>query len=224
MRIGITLGQDSDGSRYEAAVRGAGAEPVVLRPGANAVADGLAGLVLAGGVDVAPERFGQPVPDGVGETLTIEPERDELEWALLDDALGRRLPVLAICRGIQLVNVHRGGTLHLDMAHDGVGTMSHRAPAITDLVHRVDVGGGRLATLMPASAIVNSRHHQAVATPGRGLAITAMSEDGVIEGLESDDGLIMGVQWHPEAILDRSPGARELFADLVARAATRRAA
>lgn len=195
---------------------------MVLRPGASAPAGEFAALLFSGGVDVEPARFGQAIPEGVEETLTVDGVRDALEWDLLEGALERRIPVLGICRGSQLLNVYLGGTLHLDMGLSGVGAMSHRAPAITDLVHRVDVRGGRIAAIMPQPERVNSRHHQAVATPGRGLSVTAMSEDGVIEAIESEDGLVLGVQWHPEAILDKAASSRAVFADLVGRASAAR--
>jgi putative glutamine amidotransferase len=219
VRIGITAGAESDVARYERAVAEAGAEPVVVRPGDRAAAGDFAALVLSGGPDVDPARFGQAVPDGVRETLTIDAARDELEWQLLAGALALRIPVLGICRGVQLLNVHLGGTLHLDLAHDGVGTMSHRVKPLTELVHRVDVRGLRLASMVPTGEMVNSSHHQAVATPGRGLTVTAVSEDGVIEGVDSADGRLVGVQWHPEALTETSASARALFADLVERAA-----
>jgi putative glutamine amidotransferase len=219
MRIGISSSRSMDTGAYEQAVRHAGAEPVVLRPGTLAGFAEIAGLVLAGGVDVEPSRFGQVATAAEAPTLTIDAARDELEWKLLEASLRRGLPVLGICRGIQLLNVYLGGTLHLDLPSDGFTSVAHRAPRIGDIAHRVHVLGGRIEGLMGDDRSVNSRHHQAVGQPGRGLTVTALSaEDGIIEAVEGADGQLVGVQWHPEAIYDRSQAARAVFADLVSRA------
>jgi putative glutamine amidotransferase len=218
VRIAISADTTMDTATYENAVRRAGAEPVVFRPGSTRRSGDVAGLVLAGGVDVEPSRFGQSASDAVAATMKIDAARDELEWSLLESALSRGLPVLGICRGIQLLNVYLGGTLHLDLPSDGYTAVGHRSRPIGELSHEIRLLGGRLEGLVGDDRTVNSRHHQAIDQPGRGLTVTAISpEDGVVEAVESADGQLIGVQWHPEAIYDRSPAARAVFADLIAR-------
>ena len=155
----------------------------------EAVMEHAAGLVLTGGSDVDPARYG-----GVAEASTspLDPERDAREIALLDAARERGRPVLAICRGLQLVNVAWGGTLHLDLA-EHARTRWHDV-AITP--------GSVLAGLYGPTARVNSVHHQAVDRIADGLVVTARAPDGVVEGVEAP-GLV-GVQWHPEQ-LDGAP-------------------
>lgn len=145
------------------------------------------GLVLTGGSDVDPARYGRaPVVDGDPP----DPERDEAELALLAAALERGLPVLAICRGLQLVNVARGGTLHPHLDDHAVGVR-----------HEVLVEpGSTLGRLYGPSTTVNSVHHQGVAGIGRDLVVTARAVDGVVEGIELPGADLLGVQWHPEQL------------------------
>jgi len=183
---------------YRNALRHAGIEPV------ENVTDlgGVDGLLLAGGTDVDPGLYGaQPEFD------TDEPDRvrDGLEGALLDEAIARDLPVLGICRGLQFLNVHLGGTLrqHID---------GHKRPKVRE-VHNIAIApGSRLeAILATREYIVNSRHHQAADRVGAGLAVTAAAPDGVVEALElPGKRFVLAVQWHPEARTD-GPDAR-LFA------------
>jgi putative glutamine amidotransferase len=171
---------------YADALRAVGVEPVFAVPGAAPDSvDGL-GLVLSGGTDVDPEIYGQVRHRRVGWP---DRERDEMELRFLREALETDVPVLAICRGMQLFNVaHGGGTLlqHID---------GHRA------AHDVCVeDGNRLArAFTPGSLAVNSRHHQAVDRVGEGLIVTARSADGIVEALERPDRrFAVAVQWHPE--------------------------
>ncbi len=174
----------------------------------EAVAHHLDGVLLTGGTDIDPGRYGaDPHP----ELLDIEPERDELELRLLGIALDREIPVLGICRGMQLVNVHLGGTLHQHVPEHA------RVDLPTEtVVHQV--------TLAPESVLrelygehrdVNSLHHQTVDDVGDGLRVTATAADGTVEGVELGDTLV-AVQWHPEMM--RSRATDPIFGWLVRRA------
>lgn len=159
------------------------------------------GLVLTGGTDVDPARYGAVA---CSTTPPLDPERDEAEVALLDAALARDRPVLAICRGIQLVNVSRGGTLHAHLdAHLDAYPPGTRHDVLVE-------PGSTLGRLYGASARVNSLHHQSIERLGRDLVVTARAPDGVIEGIElpRDDQhgtALLGVQWHPEHLTAPQP-------------------
>ena len=190
---------------------------MVMRPG-DRIAD-IDGLVLAGGPDVEPRRFGERVPAELAELVEVDAARDQLEWDLLDQAARHGLPVLGICRGIQVLNVYCGGTLHLDLPAAGFNAIAHQQrERRAEPVHVVRIVGGELSSLMGAERAVNSIHHQGVRRVGDGLAVTARSEDGLVEGVESADGRMWGVQWHPEELVGISAAARAIFAGLVARA------
>ncbi|MFZ1176174.1 MAG: gamma-glutamyl-gamma-aminobutyrate hydrolase family protein [Mycobacterium sp.] len=167
---------------------------------ANRVLDSLDGLVITGGKDIDPAVYGQqPQPD------TDEPGavRDAWEFALLQGALQRGLPVLGICRGAQALNVAFGGTLHQHLP-EIIGHSGHRAgnAIFTSLPVRT-VAGTRLATLLGESVEARCYHHQAVAKVGEGLVVSAWDADGVVEALEvPGDRFVLAVQWHPEEQLD----------------------
>lgn len=167
---------------------------------ARRVLDGLNGLVITGGKDVNPAAYDQqPHP----ETDQPGTERDLWEFMLLREALDRRLPVLGICRGAQVLNVALGGTLHQHLP-DVIGHSGHRAgnAVFTTLSVRT-VPGTRLAGLLGQRADVQCYHHQAIAEVGRDLIVSAWDDDGVIEALElPGDGFVLAVQWHPEENLD----------------------
>jgi putative glutamine amidotransferase len=156
--------------------------------------------VITGGYDLDPAAYGQqPHP------TTDQPRtgRDAWEFALLQGALDRRLPVLGICRGAQVLNVAVGGTLHQHLP-DVLGHNGHRAgnAVFTTLPVRT-VAGTRLAALLGESAEVRCYHHQAVAEVGEGLVVSASDAYGVIEALEvPGDNFVLAVQWHPEEYLD----------------------
>lgn len=164
------------------------------------VLDRLDGLVITGGKDVDPARYGhRPHP------ATDEPrhDRDAWEFALLAGALRRAMPVLGICRGAQVLNVAMGGTLHQHVP-DVVGHTRHQpgnAVFSTTTVHTV--AGTRLAALIGPSTDAECYHHQAIAQLGDGLTISARSADGIIEAVETaGDAFALAVQWHPEERLD----------------------
>jgi putative glutamine amidotransferase len=180
------------------------------------------GVLLIGGGDVAPERFGADDPRGL--SAHVVPERDAYELELLELALHRDLPVLAICRGHQVLAVARGGALHVDIPTELPGAVPHSCPQEALDAHEVRlVAGSRLAAILGAPAIaVNSRHHQAVRDDrvGDGLRVTARAPDGVIEALESTaHGFVIGVQWHPEDFVGAGDRFAPLFAAFVARPA-----
>lgn len=176
----------------------------------EAVAQRLDGILLTGGTDIDPARYGaEPHP----ELQATETERDDLELRLLACALDREIPVLGICRGIQLVNVHLGGTLH-----QHVPDHSRFDVAADTEVHDVTMAPGSvLANLYGDRRPVNSLHHQTVASVGDGLRVTATADDGTVEGLELGDSLV-AVQWHPEMM--RSRPTDPIFSWLVHRASS----
>jgi putative glutamine amidotransferase len=211
--------------QYFDAVTASGGIAVLLPPqqdpdaAAPAVLDGLDGLILTGGLDVDPSLYGaerHPLTD------PGRPERDAWELALFRGAEERRMPVLAICRGLQLVNVARGGTLHQHLP-EALGTERYRVGGGVFATNEVAVqGGSRLAQLVGDGPIeVHSYHHQGVDRLGDGLVVTARTDDGLVQAFESDgDGYVVGVQWHPE----ENREDRRLFSGLVAEASAFRLA
>jgi putative glutamine amidotransferase len=187
---------------YVAQVEAAGGLPVLLPPGTAAAAevtDRLDGLILAGGADVDPARYGhEPHP----ETAGLRPDRDAGEFAILDAALRRDLPVLGICRGAQVMAVHAGGALiqHLPDAVDHTG---HRpAPGVYGSHGARFAPGSLVARVLGESATVNSYHHQGIADAGT-LTVTGWADDGSVETVEDPTRrFALGVQWHPEATPD----------------------
>ena len=185
---------------YVRAVASAGGRPVQLPPDADAVEETLErldGLVATGGIDVDPSLYGD---DAHPSMAGVRPEQDQAELALLDCALGRDMPVLAICRGSQLLNVLRGGDLLQDLSDEDGSTALHGdgVGAATD--HEVRIRSGtRLAELVGARAVVTSEHHQAFGRIGEDLDEVAWAEDGTVEALEdSRKRFALGVLWHPE--------------------------
>lgn len=200
---------------YLEGVTGAGGIATLLPPQpvdggiAARVLDGLDGLVITGGKDVDPAAYGhEPHPE------TDEPARDRDAWefALLDAALRRRMPVFGICRGAQVLNVAMGGTLHQHLP-EVIGHTGHQqgpAQFSTSTVHTVD--GTRLAALVGHSVQAQCYHHQAIDRLGDGLVVTATDSDGVIEAVElPGEDFVLAVQWHPEETLEDL----RLFAALV---------
>lgn len=185
---------------YVDAVERAGGRPVVIPPSADGVDETLAtldGVVFSGGADVDPARYGaEPHP----ETDTPQARRDAGELALLEAALDRDMPVLAICRGFQLLNVARGGDL-IQHLPEAVGSDDHKQVPGEFAVHPVEVKEGtRLSGIVGEHAEVTSHHHQALGRVGEGLIETAWAADGTLEGVEDPSlRFAVGVQWHPEA-------------------------
>ncbi len=176
------------------------------------------GLLLTGGEDVDPARYGATPHEKLG---TIDARRDENELALITEARARDLPILGICRGIQVLNVAFGGTLIQDLPSQRPGSVDHDPPTGRDVrSHPVTMAEhSRLAEVLGEIELdANSFHHQALDRVGDGLAVTAVAPDGVVEGVESMDAheWIVAVQWHPEE-LTHTPDAADLklFAALI---------
>jgi putative glutamine amidotransferase len=216
-RIGITTSPrrgEEYYTPYRRAVQAAGAEPVELPPGTS-VLPRVDGLLLPGGWDVDPSLYGEQKDDKVGP---IDPELDETELRLFRQAMEKEIPVLGICRGQQVINVAMGGSLvqHLD-DHDA------RALGRRHLAHTIEVDpSSELGRAAGEHRIrVNSLHHQAIKQLAPGLQQTARGEDGTVEAVESDDGLIIAVQCHPEELTTDLPWARRLFERFVSKARDR---
>ena len=187
----------------------------LLDPGdADAMLDGMDGLVLTGGEDIDPRHYGLRAHPALGD---VHAGRDSFELALVRAAMARRLPTLAICRGIQIANVALGGTLVQDLPSEWPGALQHEGTWPRDQrVHGVRVEAcSRLAKSLGAEKLtVNSFHHQAVASLAPGLIAVAHAPDGVIEGVEwtGDDWWMLGVQWHPEELTGTTESwDRDLF-------------
>jgi len=194
---------------YVRALEGAGlvplAVPTILAPDRAAAAlQGVRGLVLTGGEDVAPARYGAAPHPRLGE---VDPVRDAAELALIAAARAQRLPILAICSGIQILNVALGGTLYQDLDSERPGPVPHTGSETSHHAVRVEPGSLLERTLGARSATVNSRHHQAIRDLAPGLRAVAWAEDGVIEGAELADSAApwtVAVQWHPEDLTERA--------------------
>ena len=205
---------------YVRALESAGLIPIIIppftEPGATVhVLDAVSGLVLTGGEDVDPTHYGEAAHPQLGP---VNCARDVTELALLAAARQRELPTLAICRGVQVVNVGLGGTLVQDLPSQRDAVAAHELDEKRGFrVHGVSVGpASHLAAVVGAHAItVNSIHHQAIDRLGASLRVSAHADDGVIEGVESDDPRwwMIGVQWHPEELTTTAePWDRRLFA------------
>ncbi len=228
MRIALTLGADAskdETNDYIRALVEAGfrrEQIAVLPPGAKPEG-AFDGVVLAGGLDVDPARY------GVREahpSVEVDPRRDATDFAAFEKARREGLPVLGICRGLQVVNVAMGGTLHQDIPSEHPTAVVHNVPEKHPerRDHDVEVKAGTLLSeVAQAPEIpVNSRHHQAVEELAPGLRVSAVAPDGLIEAFESREPWLIAVQWHPEN-LRKDPVSRRLFAEF-ARAVRERAA
>lgn len=225
---GVSLGE-----AYLAAVRAAGGLPVILPPAGDTAIiletlERVDGLVFTGGRDVDPCHFGEPA---LNETVQPEPERDAFELPLAREAVARDVPLLAICRGVQVLNVALGGSLWQDLPAQRAGGLVHRQTASRDTVtHTVQVVPDTLLarTLDASGAVVatNTFHHQAVRAVPHGLIVAATASDGTVEAVEAPGRrFVLGVQWHPENLQAGRAEHRRLFQALVAAAraaATRR--
>ena len=207
-------------AQYVRAVERAGGRAILVPPsqeGIEETLDALDALILSGGSDLSPETYGH---EAHPETHGVMPERDDAELALLAAALERDLPVLAICRGSQVLNVALGGDL-LQHLPEVVGDEKHKHTPGVYADHDVSVvPGSRIGTLLGERAPVKSHHHQGFGRLGSGLVETARAEDGTIEAVEDPSRrFTLGVLWHPEAGEDL-----RLFEELVREARSYRAA
>ena len=200
---------------YVLAVERAGARPLLVPPsedGIEETLDAVDALIFSGGADIDPDLYGQ---DPHPETRGVHPDRDRGELMLLEAALARDMPVLAICRGSQVLNIARGGDLvqHLP---DVVGDEKHKHTPGTFGDHDVALESGtKLSAVLGEHAPVKSHHHQGFGRIGEGLRVAAHADDGTIEAVEATDRrFAVGVLWHPEAGEDK-----KLFEELVEEAA-----
>lgn len=199
----------------------AGGEPAVLHgPAADPAAElgsrlaRFDAVLLPGGADLGPERYGEPPAP---ETVDVVAFQDDLDLAVAAAVVAADLPTLAICRGMQVLNVALGGTL---LQHLEETTVGHRN-GVHDVVVRP---GTRLAEVVGTGRVrVSSYHHQAVGRLGDGLVVTGTADDGVVEAVEHRTADVLAVQWHPEDLHATSPTDAALFADLVERAQKRMA-
>ena len=218
--------------KYLAAVRRAGGHPVPISLAASryalaGLASSIDGVVLTGSpADVEPSRYGAPRHIKCAKT---DDDRERIDFALLEDCFAARKPVLAICYGIQSLNVFMSGTLIQDVPSE-IGTKivhSDDKEGAPDVHHVVAIETeSRISRMAGAQEmVVNSSHHQAILMLGRNLRITARAPDGVVEAVEwtGDENWVVGVQWHPERMMGSDPLTQSLFGNLVKEAAMRKA-
>jgi putative glutamine amidotransferase len=190
----------------------------------DAYLDRVSGVLISGGAfDIPAELYGETAREGMGPT---KPVRTTFEMALLKGALQRRLPVLGICGGMQLINVAYGGTLIQDLKLELPTAASHQQHHDrSQPLHPVEVRDGSLLAdcVGKGALMVNSTHHQAVKLIGNGLNPSAVAPDGVVEAIESKDGsFVVGVQWHPEQMIDTVPPHLGVYKTFVNKARDRR--
>ena len=207
---------------YVESVKRAGGEPVVIDPSEDPAGSlyRIDGLLLSGGLDVDPALYGE----ARHATTEVDAARDRFEIPLSREAVARDMPVFAICRGVQVLNVAAGGTLVQDIPSAVTTDLPHSIDVPKDhIAHPVSVTPGtRLAASLGASTAVNSRHHQAVARVAPSFVVSAVSDDGVVEAIERPGSTFcVGVQWHPENFW-RTGEFAGLFAEFVAAASTTR--
>jgi gamma-glutamyl-gamma-aminobutyrate hydrolase PuuD len=205
---------------YLDAVLRAGGTPVVANaaPDPKALLDRVDALVLTGGPDVDPDLYGQATHPSV---YGVDRADDDFECALVEAATVRSLPILAICRGIQILNVARGGTLYQHIPDDP-GVPAHGEPGVAGGARQHDVTLERdslVADVMGATKVrASCHHHQAIGEFGDGLRVVGRAADGIVEALELDGAFVLGVQWHPEDTAADDPAQQRLFDALVRRA------
>lgn len=226
--IGITCSFNFEKKRffvnkaYTKAISKTGGIPVVL-PIMNDFAEKLGsilkktdGLLLSGGTDIDPNLFGE---EPAVEINRVDPERDSFELALTRRSLKQHLPVLAICRGIQVLNVAAGGSLYQDIGKQVKDSIKHSQDAPRwHPTHQIEIEKNSLLfDIIPHNSIkVNSMHHQSIKNIGSEFKVVARGQDGIIEAIESKNSSFqLGIQWHPEEMVDRDANAPALFERLI---------
>ncbi|WP_309889308.1 gamma-glutamyl-gamma-aminobutyrate hydrolase family protein [Archangium sp.] len=210
---------------YSDAVLRAGGLPFVLPYSddpacVDAYLDRISGLLVTGGAfDIPPETYGDTAREGMG---VVKLPRTAFETALMRGALKRNMPVLGICGGMQLLNVVLGGTLHQDIGREVPGAHEHEQKHDrTQPQHPVEVRDGTILAdaLGKGQLMVNSTHHQAAQRMGEQVVVSAVSPDGVVEAIESTQyGFAVGVQWHPELMLNSVPAHIGVYRAFIAKA------
>lgn len=228
-RIGITMRIESEKDRfylgrdYSEAVEAAGGLPIHIcliphQEFLTSMMDELDGVLLPGSdSDVDPSRYGREPHQGLG---VVQPLKDETDLIVLEELERRRIPLLAICFGMQILNVFRGGTLIQDIATELPNALKHEQGAPRDRrSHALKVqAGSQLAMLAGSDGImVNSHHHQGIDNVGNDLVATAWTSDGLVEGLEDSraDRFVLGVQWHPEMGWQNDEFSTKIFHEFV---------
>lgn len=221
--IGLTAFFNTDGpsifkvnSSYVNAIIEAGGIPLIIPVTADInigirLAEQLDGLLVPGGQDIAPQLFNEePVP----QVSYHQKHEDLFEFALIKEMYSRRKPILGICRGEQVINVAFGGTLYQDIPSQTNATICHvqSSKIRAEGTHSISITeDSKLAEILGTTKIyVNSYHHQSVKEIAKGFKISAVAPDGIIEAIESEDGLIIAVQWHPEE-MKRENHFKEMF-------------
>lgn len=214
---------------YSEAVLRAGGLPFILpysddKQVVDAYLDRVSGVLITGGAfDIPPEAYGEAAREGLG---ALKPGRTNFEMLVLRGALSRRMPILGICGGMQLLNVaYKGGSLFQDLERELPGATPHEQKHDrTHPHHPVEIRDHTILSdcLGKGQLMVNSTHHQAVKAVGDGLIASAFANDGVIEAIEAKDGFVVGVQWHPELLIDTVPPHLGLYKTFVNKARDRR--
>lgn len=204
-------------SNYITSVEDAGGIPLVLPiPSSEETAEYFTklcdGFIFSGGIDVEPKTYGEePVPE-LGE---VSPSRDTVDFRYFKSVYETKKPILGICRGAQVINVYRGGTLYQDLPSEYPSDLEHRQEETGEIkTHTVSADFGSIVAKAYGNADfeVNSFHHQAVKTVAPGLTVTAKAPDGVIEAIEDKSyGFLVLLQWHPEKLYPVCEGSREIF-------------
>lgn len=227
MKIALSISEKEkvkgEDSSYFKALVAAGARPeeieMIMPPGNRLPSQGnFDGILLAGGEDVDPELYGERKRYDSVKTNRV---RDDFEVALIDRGLQDGIPILGICRGIQTINTRFGGTLYQDLKGDTALERDHKQQGSRGAVtHSITVTDPEsvLHGLVTGSCAVNSLHHQAIKRLGRGLKVTAHSEDGLVEAVElaEDYPFFLAVQWHPEEMFSEHPEQLRIFQEFVA--------
>ncbi len=215
-------------SEYSQVVRYCGGAPVIIPEAQDTktlkiIMGKIDALILSGGPDIHPRFYGEQVLPGLGE---VDEDLDRMELDAARTALQRGIPVLAICRGIQTLNVAQGGTLYQDIPTHVPDSINH-APKIDKgaLTHRVQIERKTLLyRILRATEIwTNGKHHQAVKDVAPGLTISARASDGIVEAIEDPfKGFVLGVQWHPEGTWKKDPPSEKLFRGFISAASAPR--
>lgn len=219
---------------YTAAVFGAGGAPLIppVIPDENLIEDFVSrvdGVVLSGGDDIGPERYAKDAPPELAmKCLDVDPRRDEFELMVVKEVFRQRKPLLAICRGHQLVNIALGGDLIIDIPTQSPSEITHARMDLKDkVVHPVRIEGGSMmqSALGQGEVGVNSTHHQAIGRLAPGLKVVARAADGIVEATELAEPLLpyfLSVQFHPERLVRREPVFQRLFRSFTAACAENR--